>query len=421
MDGVVQQPLLGGFHLGDVGDRPDDANHLPVVSDDRPGLEAVPEVRPDLGPQAEIVEDPASAILDHRVEGCRVTIDVEGVEQAEPVRGRAFERPALEAELALDLGPREDPITGDVPIEHDVAGAGQRQRAALGVRDEGMGQTAAREGVLHDGESDQHHDEHEAADQGRLDEVAADLPGDGKARRDHPDHEQRPGRHEQDGAVVAVMDGEIDDEQESDPGHGRDRDARDARGHRRIEDRESDEAGEEGEPEERDVSVAHVPAAEVEIGEQEDQQGGAEDRLGGGTVDPLGHFGQRENPLQEAEIDAGIGEYRPGQRRGGGEDDRTLHHEDDREEQGEQAGDADDDALVERQSGRFLAVGLLVPEVDLGNVRPPQLRHERHGGAGIDSDHELVGFRVVLAVGPDALARRDRGDAGPAEIRPDHP
>ena len=169
------------------------------------------------------------------------------------------------------------------------------------------------------------------------------------------------------------------------------------------------------------MSVSHVPAAEVEIGEQEHQQGGAEDRLRRCAIDPFRHLGQREDPLQEAEIDACIGQHRPGQSGGRREDDRTLHHEDDREEQGEQAGNADDNAFVERQPSRFLAVGLLVPQVDLGNVRPLQLRHERHGGAGIDRDHELVGLGVVLAVGPDALARGDRGDAGPAEIRPDHP
>ena len=130
------------------------------------------------------MEDAAAPVLDHRVEGGRVAVEVEGVEQAEPVRGRAFERPALEAELALDLGPGEDPVAGDVPVEHHVAGAGSASARRSVSRDEGMGQAAAREGVLHDREADQHDDEHEAADQGRLDEVAAELPHDREARRD---------------------------------------------------------------------------------------------------------------------------------------------------------------------------------------------------------------------------------------------
>ena len=43
----------------------------------------------------------------------------------------------------------------------------------------------------------------------------------------------------------------------------------------------------------------------------------------------------------EAEIDADVGEHRPGERRGGGKNHRAAHHEDDGQKQGEQTGDAD--------------------------------------------------------------------------------
>ena len=56
-----------------------------------------------------------------------------------------------------------------------------------------------------------------------------------------------------------------------------------------------------------------------------------------------------------------IGEHRPGERGGGREDQRALDHEDDGQEQGEQAGNADDDALVERQAVDAVLVGVAVP------------------------------------------------------------
>ena len=60
----------------------------------------------------------------------------------------------------------------------------------------------------------------------------------------------------------------------------------------------------EHQPEGRHVAVAHVPAIEVEIGEQEDQQRRGEHRLGAGAIDLLGLLGDREDALEEAEIDA---------------------------------------------------------------------------------------------------------------------
>ena len=82
--------------------------------------------------------------------------------------------------------------------------------------------------------------------------------------------------------------------------------------------------------------------------------------------------------------------------------------------------DADDDALVEGQAGGLPAVGVLVPEVELGHVGAAQLGDVGDGRAGIERDEELVGVRVLVALGPDALARRDGGDARAAEIGPDH-
>ncbi len=161
MHGVVEQALLGGLALGHVGDRADDADDLAVGPDHRPGLEAKPMVGAARGAQAEILDDAAAPLLDHGVERGAVAVDVERMKQLEPARGRALEGAALEPELLLDLGADEDLVAGDVPVEDDVAGAGERQRPALGVAHQPLRQDAAGEGVLHDREADQHHDQHE--------------------------------------------------------------------------------------------------------------------------------------------------------------------------------------------------------------------------------------------------------------------
>ena len=250
------------------------------------------------------------------------------------------------------------------------------------------------------------------------DEIGGELAADGEAADDDPGDEQEPGRDQHDRAVVAVR-GEVHDEHEADPGHRRDGDARDAGGDRRIDHREPDESRQEGEPEDGHVAVADMPAVKVQVGEQEDQQGRGENRFGGGAIDALADIRDREDALEEAEIDAGIGEHRPSQRRRRREDERALDHEHDGQEQRQEAGDADDDALVERQPVDLLLVGVGLPEIDLRHVRRAQLGHVGHRGAGIERDQEDVGVRALLALGPDALARRDGGDARGAEIGPD--
>ena len=93
--GVVQQALLGGLGLGDVGERADDADDLAVRADHRPRLEAEPVIGAARRAQAEIVDDAAAPLLDHGVERGAVAVDVEGMEQR-----RASPRPSLRARRA---------------------------------------------------------------------------------------------------------------------------------------------------------------------------------------------------------------------------------------------------------------------------------------------------------------------------------
>src|SRR5262245_24777043 len=107
-----------------------------------------------------------------------------------------------------------------------------------------------------------------------------DETGDGEAGGKYPHHEQDPGRDQQHGAVIAVR-RQVDDQGKTGDRHQRQRAARDARREGRIEQRQRYQGAEEQEPRRRDVHVAHVPAVEVEIGEQEHQQGGGQDGLDG--------------------------------------------------------------------------------------------------------------------------------------------
>ncbi len=414
---VVQQPLLGVLELGDVGERADQAHHLAVRSDHRPRLEREPEVMAVGRAQPEVLGQPAAALLQHAVEHGAEAVAVERMQHVEPARGRAFERAALEAEQRLGLRAGEDLVGGNVPVPDHVAGAGERERTALDVGDDAGGH-AAGEGVLHHGEADQHHDQDQAAEQRRADDVVGERAHDGERRRDHPHHQQQPGRDQQHGAVEAE-ERKIDHEAEAEHGDDEQRDARDARGDRRLVQGERHQHGKEGEPADRDMGVADVPAVEVEIGEQEHDQRRRQDRLARRAPHLLGIGRQREHLAPEAEVDADIDQHRPAERGGGGEHDRALDHEQDGQEQRQQSGDPDDDAVVERDAVDLVLVGFGLPQIELVELVRAQLQHVGHDAAGIEGDAEDVGGRAVLAVGALA-ARGDAGDARAAEIGPEH-
>ncbi len=419
MDGIVQQPLFRDLAFGHVGQGADDADHLAVGADDRPRAHRVPEVVTVRRAQAEVLADAAAPLLEHGVETGLVAIALERVQHIEPGRRRTLECAAREPQLLLDLRADEHPVGCDIPVEDDVAAAGQRQRPATGVADRAGAEAAAGEGVLHDGEADEHDDEHEAADQGRRDEVVGQRARDGEGRADDPGEQQKPGRDEHHRAVVAVR-RKVEDENEADAGDRRQRNARDARRHGRVVDGEGDERDEEDEPSRGDARGPHVPAAEVEIGEEEDEQGGRQHNLRAGAPDAVARALRSEDLAPETEVDADVGQYRPGERGGGGKDHRTFDDEDDGEEQREQPGDADDDAAVERQAGDLVLVGFRLPEVELRQVGRAQLGDIGDGRAGIERQAEHVGIRRIVALGREALACGDGRDAGRTEVRPDH-
>ena len=157
-------------------------------------------------------------------------------------------------------------------------------------------------------------------------------PGDREARAGDPDEQQEPGRDQHHRPVGAAR-RHVEDEDEADAGDGGDRDARDAGGDRRIVDRQRHDRRHQQQPDRGDMRIAHVPAPQIEIGEQEDDQRRAERRLDAGAPYALGFVLEAEYLAPETEIDADIGEHRPGQRRGGGKDQGAPDDEDDRQEQ----------------------------------------------------------------------------------------
>ena len=415
--GVVQHALFGVAQIGDVGERADHARDLAIGADHGPRLERKPHEMTVGRAQPEVLHQAAAALIEHAVECGAEAVLVERVQHLQPFRGGAFQGAALQPEQALGLRAGEHLVGGDIPVPDQIAGAGERQRAALDVGDDACGGAAAGKGVLHHRKSDQHHDQHEAAEQGRADDVVGDGAGNRHAGRDHPHHQQEPGRDQQHRAVEAVG-REIDDQREAREGDQHQRHARDAGGHRRIEQCERDQGAEEGEPAHRDVGIAHMPAAEIEIGEQEHQQGRGEDGFACRAPDALGVVRHVEHLAPEAEVDADIDQHRPGQRRRGGEHDRALHHEQDGEHEGKKSGDADHDALVQRERVDLVLVGVGLPQIELRQLVGAQFRDEGDDGAGIERDAEHVGGRALLAVGPVAGRRGDGCDARQPEIGP---
>ena len=65
---VMQKPLLGDLRLGNVAERADEADHIAVGSDNRPGLHAEPVMVGAGATQAEFLVDPAAPLLKNRVE-----------------------------------------------------------------------------------------------------------------------------------------------------------------------------------------------------------------------------------------------------------------------------------------------------------------------------------------------------------------
>ena len=238
------------------------------------------------------------------------------------------------------------------------------------------------------------------------------------AGAEHPDDQQQPGRDQHHGAVV-VVGGEVDDEGEAEHGDQEQRYAGDAGGDLRREQGDRHQRAEEGEPADGDMRVAHVPAVEVQISEQEHQQRRRQDRFARRAPDALGARRHVEHLAPETEVDADIDQHRPAERRRGRKHHAAFDHEQDGQKQRQQAGNADDDALIERERIDLVLVGVRLPQIELRQIGRAQLGDEGDHRAGIERDAENIGVGVVLLLGRVARRRRYVDDARKSEIGPD--
>ncbi len=160
------------------------------------------------------------------------------------------------------------------------------------------------------------------------------------------------------------------------------------------------------------MGVANVPTAEIEIGEKEHEKGRRKDSFAGCTPYPLGASRHVKHLAPESEIDPDVHQHRPTECGGGRKHEAALDDKKDGQEQRQQAGNADHDAMVEREAVDLVLVGIRLPKIDLWQLVRPKLHDVGDHGAGIEGDAEDVGGGAILAIGPVAGAGGNVDDAG---------
>ena len=188
---------------------------------------------------------------------------------------------------------------------------------------------------------------------------------------------------------------------------------------RRVDDGDAGDQAETCDPQQRAIAEMAMPAVEIEVGEQEHDESGRQRHLGAGAPDLLVHRRDLDHFVDEAEVHADIGQHGPGQRGRRREHRCSLDDEQDRQEQCQQAGDADDDAAIERRGVDRILVGFRCPEIDLRQSRGRQFGDEGDDRARVERDLEDVGVRADQPVQGESLAGRDRGDAAGTQIGPE--
>ena len=196
---------------------------------------------------------------------------------------------------------------------------------------------------------------------------------------------------------------------------------RDAGRRGRIVERHAEQRAQPDEPRERHVDQPRMPAVQVQVGEEEDHQADGKEHLDPRPPDAFVARRDGDDLRQEAEVDADIGEHRPGERRRRRQHRGALDDEEDRQEDRQQPGDAEHDAAIEREGVQRVLVRLRRPEIELRQLRRGKLGHEGDDRARVEREVEDVGVGTCLAVEREALARRDRGDPLGTEVGPEDP
>ena len=253
----------------------------------------------------------------------------------------------LEAQDRLHDGADLDLVAALVPFPHAGAGAvdGERSQLLL-ARLHAVERLHRAEGILRDREADQHDDQHQPGRQAEHDDVARQPAGEGDAGAEQPHQQQHPGRHQRQGAVLPAHRQE-QRQRRADRGDEDAGQARERGGKARVEERHGDEHELCRHPQHQQHAHEAVPGAEPQERVEEDEQGRGHAGLGGGAVLRVLLGAHVEQLVPEAEVHAQIGQHAPREDRRRREDGLVVGGEHRGQEDGEQAGDAQHDAVEE--------------------------------------------------------------------------
>ena len=153
---------------------------------------------------------------------------------------------------------------------------------------------------------------------------------------------------------------------------------------------------------------------------EENEQRCRHARLGGGAVLRVLLGAHVEQLVPEAEIHAQIGQHAPGENRRRREDRLVIGGKHRGEEDGEQAGNAQHDAVEQLAVPALLLVLDRLPQVEARVAVGGQLGDEGDGLAGLERQSKHVGAIVLDALGHIADGGGDGIDAPRVEIGPHH-
>ena len=160
-----------------------------------------------------------------------------------------------------------------------------------------------------------------------------------------------------------------------------------------------------------------MPKPDAEEGVEEQHEARGEPGFGRRAVERGAVRAHREELVPKAEIDAEIGQRRPGDERGRGEDGAVIGGEDRGEEDGEQAGDAEQHAVEQHAVLLLRLIGVGVPQIEPRHLRRAHLGGEGDGLARLEIQPVHVGAVALQRLGAEAERGRDRGDAAARRAR----
>jgi hypothetical protein len=416
MHRIMQQPLARGAILGHVLQGADDAIDLAIATKHRFDAHAESAEIAVVAGDAHIGRDFAAPQFHQRIERGPEAIPVVRMNPIEPALDRPAQGPTLFAQPRRQFIADCHPVAFDVPIEDEVARAGQSERTALDFAQGPDADLALREGVLHRSKAEQHDDEHQPAADGGLRDIVGHLPRYHQPGVEQPGDQDDPGRDHEHGPVISAQ-RQQEDQEEARNAEQRQHQTRNGGGNGRLEEGKQEQRQEQRGKPQCQVDEAQVPAVQVEIDEEEPGQGCRDTGLGRGPPGLDAGGRQAKQTPQQSEIDQQIGQHCPGESGGGGEDAAPLDHEHDGQEHRGERRYAQHDAAEQREGVDIVPIGAGLPQIELGQIVAGQFGNHRHGGAGVEGHLEHIRLGIGHPHRPDTGAGRNGGDAILTQIR----